>query len=102
MTLQPSDFESPGDAITAMLLEPFSLTVSQLADAIDVPQNRIYLILNHKRELTVDTACRLGKFSGTGPEFWLFLQMNYNLNRYKDDWALIEPSIHSVESVVTV
>lgn len=50
-----------------------------LARAINVPANRINQIINGKRELTADTALRLGKFFGIEPEFWLNLQLRFNM-----------------------
>ena len=49
-----------------------------------MPPNRISQIISGKRDLTADTALRLGKFFGTGPEFWINLQKAYEL-----DWARV-------------
>ncbi len=50
-------------------LEEIGLNGAQLAEKIKVPANRIYEILNGNRNITADTALRLGKFFGTGPKF---------------------------------
>ena len=52
---------------------------SQLAAAIGVPLNRITQILKGTREITADTAIRLGHWFGTGPEIWIDLQRDYDL-----------------------
>ncbi|HLO88565.1 MAG TPA: HigA family addiction module antitoxin [Nostocaceae cyanobacterium] len=42
----------------------------------------IYLksaVIRGKRRITADTALRLGRYFGTGPEFWMNLQQNYEL-----------------------
>ncbi|MBR8829006.1 MAG: HigA family addiction module antidote protein [Gomphosphaeria aponina SAG 52.96 = DSM 107014] len=57
-----------------------SLNPSQLAEKIGVPQDRIYKIIRGQRNLTADTALRLGKFFNTGPELWLNLQKAYELD----------------------
>jgi len=44
-----------------------------------VPANRISQIIHGKREITADTALRLGKYFGIEPEFWLNLQVRYNM-----------------------
>lgn len=44
-----------------------------------VPAARINAIIKGTRAITADTALRLGKYFGTGPEFWLNLQANYDL-----------------------
>lgn len=69
----------PGE-ILADELEEIGMNPVGLADRIGVPNNRIYLILQGKRGITADTALRLGRFFGTGPEFWLNLQKAYELD----------------------
>lgn len=44
-----------------------------------MPTNRIGQILNGRRAFTADTALRLGRWVGTGPELWLNLQKQYEL-----------------------
>ena len=44
-----------------------------------VPAQRISEIINEKRAITADTAIRLAKVIGTTPEFWMALQMDYDL-----------------------
>jgi len=69
----------PGEILLEEFLKPYCLTRTALAEAIDVPVNRIGQICSGKREVTPDTAIRLGEFFETGPEFWMNLQANYNL-----------------------
>ena len=47
--------------------------------AIGVPRNRITGIVRGERAITADTALRLGRFFAMSPEFWLGLQMDYDL-----------------------
>jgi addiction module HigA family antidote len=56
-----------------------NITQAQLARDINVPPNRISQIIRGKREITADTALRLGKYFGIEPEFWLNLQVRYNM-----------------------
>jgi antitoxin HigA-1 len=44
-----------------------------------VPSNRITAILKDQRGVTGDTAIRLGTFFKTSAEFWMNLQMIYDL-----------------------
>jgi antitoxin HigA-1 len=44
-----------------------------------VPAQRINEIIRGKRGLTVDTALRLATYFKTSPQFWLNLQMHYDL-----------------------
>lgn len=44
------------------------LKITLVAKRLNVPPNRVYQILGGKRSITADTAMRLGKFFGSGPE----------------------------------
>ncbi len=70
---------TPGDILLEEFLKPMEITQNQLAKDINVPANRISQIIHGKREITADTALRLGKYFGIEPEFWLNLQMRYNM-----------------------
>ncbi len=55
-------------------LEETGLSAKRLADAIEVPPNRLYQLLAGKRSMTADTALRLSRFFGTSADFWMNLQ----------------------------
>ncbi len=57
------------------------VTQRTLADAIHVPYKRINEIINRKRGITQSTAQRLAKYFGTSPDFWLNLQMRWDVYR---------------------
>ena len=61
------------------MLEELGYSASQFAARLHVPVNRITSILNGKRSVTANTALRLSRFFGTTPEFWLNLQIAYDL-----------------------
>ncbi len=69
----------PGSILLEEFLEPLAISQAKLAREINVPANRISQIINGKREITADTALRLGKYFGIEPEFWLNLQMRFNM-----------------------
>jgi addiction module HigA family antidote len=75
----PSKPIHPGEILKDEM-ENIEMTASALATAIRVPVNRISQILSGKRNISVDTALRLGKLFSTGPQFWLNLQMAYELD----------------------
>jgi addiction module HigA family antidote len=66
-----------------MLLEEFlksmGLTQRELADAIHVPYQRINEVINARRGITPSTALRLAKFFGVSAEFWMNLQLRWDL-----------------------
>jgi antitoxin HigA-1 len=69
----------PGEILKEEFLKPTGLTANVLAKAIGVPANRITAILKDQRGITGDTAIRLGTFFKTSAEFWMNLQMTYDL-----------------------
>jgi addiction module HigA family antidote len=71
----------PGEILFSDFLEPMGLTQRELADAIHVPYQRINELVNGKRGITPSTALRLSKFFGNSSDFWLNLQLNWELYR---------------------
>ena len=69
----------PGEILLEEFLKPMEITQNKLALDIHVPAPRIYAIVKGTRAITADTALRLGRYFGTGPEFWINLQSNYDL-----------------------
>ncbi|TKB24712.1 addiction module antidote protein, HigA family [Desulfopila sp. IMCC35006] len=75
---------SPGEILFEEFLEPMEISQAQLARDLNVPPNRINQIVRGKREITADTALRLGQYFGIEPEFWLNLQLRYNMKVAQD------------------
>jgi addiction module HigA family antidote len=90
---------TPGEILLEEFMKPFSINQRQLAKCINVPANRISQIIHGSREITSDTALRLGKFFGIEPEFWLNLQMRYNLKITKNSvWGKINSSVTTIKN----
>lgn len=70
---------TPGDILLEEFLKPMEISQNQLARDLNVPANRISQIIHGKREITADTALRLGRYFSIEPEFWLNLQLRYNM-----------------------
>ncbi len=77
----PTDREPthPGEMLLEEFLNPMNITQRQLADAIQVPYQRINEIINGKRGITSSTALRLAKYFGNTPDFWMNLQLRADL-----------------------
>ena len=60
-------------------LEEINMSQAALARALGVPKNRISQIINGDRGVSADTALRLARWMGTTPQYWLNLQMLYDL-----------------------
>jgi addiction module HigA family antidote len=69
----------PGEILGDELRE-LGISAAELARHIHVPPNRISQILRGQRDITADTALRLGRWFGTGPQIWLNLQKTYELD----------------------
>lgn len=65
--------------ILADELRELNMSAAELARTLHVPTNRITQILHGQRAITADTALRLGRWLGTGPDLWLNLQKAYEL-----------------------
>ena len=74
----------PGEVLLEEFLKPMNLSQNQLALATRVPARRINEIVHGKRRVTADTALRLARFFGVSPQFWLGLQMDYDLDVAED------------------
>jgi addiction module HigA family antidote len=70
----------PGEILMEEFLRPMALSQNRLALAMRVPARRINEIILHKRSITADTAIRLARYFGNSPQFWLGLQMDYDLD----------------------
>ena len=69
----------PGEIIREEVLAPLDMSVNQLAKALAVDAARLNEIVRGRRGITADTALRLARYLGTSAEFWLKLQVQYEL-----------------------
>jgi len=74
----------PGEILLEDFMEPLNLSQTRLGIELKIPPARINEIVNGKRRISADTALRLSRFFGISPEFWLGLQMRYDLDVAKD------------------
>ena len=75
---------SPGEILLEEFLKPLGVTQYRLAKEIGMSQRRIGEIVVGKRAITADTAARLGVFFGMEAEFWLNLQVHYDLVKTRE------------------
>lgn len=69
----------PGEMLLEEFLAPMGITQRELADAIHVPYQRINEIINGRRGVTPSTALRLARFLGMSADFWMNLQLRWDL-----------------------
>ena len=69
----------PGEMLLEEFLIPMGFTQRDLANSIHVPYQRINEIINGRRGVTPSSALRLSKFFGVSPDFWMNLQLRWDL-----------------------
>lgn len=69
----------PGEVLKEEFLIPLAMTANQLAEVLKVTPARLYEIVSGNRGISANTAIRLAIAFGTTPEFWLNLQMAYDI-----------------------
>lgn len=75
----------PGEVLLEEFLIPMDLSQNRLALDIHVPARRINEIVQGKRRITTDTALRLARYFDMSPQFWLGLQLDYDLDVAEDE-----------------
>ena len=71
----------PGEILREEYLVPLGMSARGLAKAIGVPPNRLTEIMRGERDVSADTAIRLGRYFKTDPRFWLNLQTSFDLSQ---------------------
>jgi addiction module HigA family antidote len=86
----------PGETILEDVLKPLDMSVNRLAKALGITAARLNEIVRGKRGITADTALRLARYLGTSPDFWMGLQLEYDLRvaqlaKQKDIERIVRP-----------
>ncbi len=79
----------PGEILLEEFLKPMAVSQNRLALDIRVPARRINEIVLGRRRITPDTALRLARYFKNSPNFWLGLQMDYDLDVAEDELAAV-------------
>jgi antitoxin HigA-1 len=84
----------PGEVLREEFMVPMGLSARALADAIGVPANRLSEIARGRRDVSADTALRLGRYFKTDARFWLNLQTAHDLSKAENmaDYSRIAPA----------
>ena len=69
-----------GEVLSEEFLKPMNTSQNQLGRGLGVSARRINEIVQGKRSITADTALRLARYFDNSPQFWLGLQMDYDLD----------------------
>ncbi len=71
----------PGEMLLEEFLNPMGITQRELAEKIHVPYQRVNEIINKRRGITPSTALRLAKLFRVSEDFWMNLQLRWDLYR---------------------
>ena len=77
----------PGEMLLDEFLRPMQITQRELANSIRVPYQRINELTNGRRGMTPSTALRLAKYFGTSADFWMSLQLRWDLYHAQQEEA---------------
>jgi addiction module HigA family antidote len=84
----------PGGLIKRQYLEPLNMSITQLAEILQVSRKTMSEIVNEQASITPSMALRLSTAFQTSPELWLNLQQKYDLWRAANEsevWKKISP-----------
>ena len=91
----------PGEMLLEEFLIPMVITQRELASAIKVPYQRVNEIINSRRGVTPSTALRLARFFDMSPDFWINLQLRWDLYYTQRAESEALESIQKHEAVVS-
>jgi addiction module HigA family antidote len=69
----------PGEVLQEEFLIPMGISVYRLAKETGLSQTRLGQIIRGERNITAETAIKIGRYLNTGPEFWMNLQALYDI-----------------------
>ena len=87
----------PGEMLVEEFLTPMAIDESELAEFIHVPTQRISEIITEHKSITPSIALRLAKYFGMSPDFWMNLQLRWDLYQTQqaesEDLEAIHPHV---------
>jgi addiction module HigA family antidote len=100
MVRVPTDREPthPGEMLLHEFLKPMGISQQELARDIKVPYQRVNELVNRRRGVTPATALRLSRLFGNSPDFWMNLQLRWDLYRAQLKEAEILKQIQPLHS----
>jgi len=88
----------PGEMLLEEFLKPMGMSQQQLARQIRVPFQRVNELVNRRRGITPATALRLSRLFGTTPDFWMNLQIRWDLYKAQRKEAEILKKIEPLQN----
>jgi len=88
----------PGEILREEYLLPLNMSAGALARRLQVPRTRIERIVAEESGITTDTALRLARFFRTTPDFWMNMQVGYELAVARAEKADVIAAIEPLEA----
>jgi len=74
----------PGEVLLEEFLKPMNISASQIAQDLKISQDLIEKIIEGKKLISANIALRLARYFNVSAQFWLGLQMDYDLDITED------------------
>ncbi len=95
MTTTNPYISTPGEILKEEFLDPLEISQYRLAKAIGKSQSAISEIVHGQRAISPEMAILLAKALGTSPEFWLKLEVTYQLKTF-------DATTHKIDEIPTL
>jgi len=89
----------PGEMLLEEFLKPMGLSQTELAEKMGVSYPRVNELVHGKRGVTPDTALRLEQLFGMEAQFWLNLQLAWDL--YEVSHSPAAKSIRKIKRLIS-
>ena len=89
----------PGEILEEEFLKPLNISAYRLAKDTRMPATRVSEILKGRRRITADTALRLSRYFGNSPDFWLGIQIEYDL---REERQVLQEDLERIPSYKSV
>lgn len=77
--------EHPGVILKEEFLIPLNISAYKLAKATAIPESTLSKIISGKRSISVAVAAKLARYFGNSVEFWIHLQVDYDIRELKSN-----------------
>ncbi|MGG6237492.1 HigA family addiction module antitoxin [Nodosilinea sp. AN01ver1] len=88
----------PGEMLLEEFLVPMGLSQQALAESIDVPTAKIEAVVSGQQGVSPGFALRLAKFFSMSADFWLNLQLRWDLYQAQQEEAEALEQIHPYQA----
>jgi antitoxin HigA-1 len=89
----------PGELLREEILPALGRPRAEIAHLLGISRQALHSILTERASVSPEMALRLGKLCGNGPELWLALQTQYDLERLRREKAAEIAAIPTLQAV---